>query len=915
MGIIDKIRDSENIEIYIERITGQKFKNVGSWKTIHECPFCSGHDCARFSKEKKFYCFQCQNFASDIIQFRALYENILWKESVERFINDLGLKKSSQKNIEWFGIREMACDICRDILYSCQTKYTFRGQKITPLFYLTDIRYYSYEAISFFRLGFNDGTLHEKLRLKYSEDIIKSSGLNNIQEGVFIYPVIANNQIQYFRLKDPNKNKKAQMTIETRGKDAYWYNQDCLKNGIDLCCVEGEDDVISLWQAGENVIGSLGNITKDQVNYLKTFDIVTIYAGFDSDAAGERDVSRLVKNYDSTNIYVFKYPENCKDPDEVLRGKENKKDIVYHLKHTAISPSPELRSVIKQKLDGYFIDINWKNSVSEKRLTNWIGIVEAIIIKEEGLRERKIRIKRGQYEVVVYMEGSVLCSVSRLREFLLNNCNETCLFIGTDSDLNALVQYWGVAYNPEIVKQTDCVGEIEEGFIADNVFIGLDNEIKPLVDGYLKIDKKHSIKIAELTTQVGERSQIPIYPLTEPYGGIEKFKKKVFDLLILNRNLKVAISIGWLKACLWSKNFFKDHRFFPILMVHGKTRSGKSIFSYWLMSILGMRDVQSTSLDEKRSRSVGIERKLSYYSSLPVWADDYKSIEGEGLVYHGLFRNIFDRTSAPKGIRNNPIKIRNVIIKSCLLLNGETAINDDGLNSRLITFEFLEAERNDKYWYDIVKLEPEFAHIGFDWIKKRNIDYPIFQKKYNEIEKVFRKKIKNPRQAQVWAVAIAGCMTESYFIEQEEKITNYAIKLANQEIEAQKSEELIGMFWEAVNVLSKVQKLDEQIFYCDFIEKQIQIHLPGLLAEISGNQKTRQYKFPKNREVAKILKQESYYIDSRTVRVNGKADWRWVLDVEKCPEVLRNIFDHMNPNSNFSTNNSESDKDFFSEEV
>lgn len=896
MGIVDKIRESEILGSYITRITGFQWKREGLGQNLDECPLCGGHHCFKLSPKGFVKCFQCQAVIFNIIQFRSLYENISWKESIEKFADEMGVKKYSKRDVDWVGIREAACEISRDILYSCQTKYLFKGKNITPLHYLTDIRQHSYDAIGYFRLGFNDGTLIERLSEKYSDEIIKSSGLMVVQNGVFMYPFVVGGEIRYFRLKDPNKLKKVQMPLATRGKDAFWYNQDSIKDGIDLICCEGEDDVIALWQANENVVASTGNISMEQVNYLKQFDIITIYSCFDADPEGNRDMERLTKNYDNTNVFVFKLPEDKKDIDEVLRDQENKAEIVQQLKVSADIPSPEIRSLIKQKSDGYFISVNWKGGISEKRITNWIGIVEAIIIKEEGLRDRKIKIRRGKYETIVFIDGDTLSSANRFRAFLLNNCNETSLFMGTDTDLNALVQYWGVAYNPIIVRETECVGEIDEGFIADNIFIGLNNEIKPLANGYLKVDEKHSIKIAEISNQAGARAEIPYYQLHEPVGGIDKFKNNVFDMLIKNRNLKVGIAIGWMKATLWSTMFFKEHKFFPLMLIHGKKESGKTVFSSWLMSMLGMRDVSPISLRTGGTTSVGLERRLAYYSSLPVWADDYKNEENEGQKFHTFFRNVFNRVSASKGIKNEERKIRQVIVRGCLLIDGETSPTDSALNSRMVAFELTSAERTEKYYYDIKKLEPEFNYIGFNWLKNRVRDYPVFIKKFGELEKKLRLTIGSPRQAQVWAVAIASALTEPYFKDQEDKLIEYSTRLAKQEIEQQKGEEIIGVLWEATDILHRLGKTNIQVVnhkvWTDQKVNQVEIHLSMLLGLISGESSTRKYRLPNVREVSKILKQEPYCLGNEQVKVDGKNARRWVIDLdhEECPEVLKDIF-------------------------
>ena len=893
VNIIEKIKQSRTLESYVEEKTGLKWKKMGNTKDISPCPACGGSDCFRLAPAGFVKCFQCGLVAFDILQFRCQLENLTYKEAVIKFTEDLGIKKYEKRDVDWYAMREDFCELSREILFTCQTVYQWRGMKTNPLNYLIDYRKHTYDAILHFRLGFNDGSLIEKITALYDKETVKASGLSYIPEGCFVYPFIVNGNLSYFRSKDPNRIKKQQMPKTVRTIDSHWFNQDVIKNGAEPFLVEGEDDVVSLWDCGVEAAGAVGVITKDKIDYLKGFELLTVYTCFDNDIEGQRDTEKVVKGYENTNTFVVKIPDDRKDIDEVVRDTEDKNALVEQLKRTAEIPSPEIRSLIKQKTDGYYISKSTQNGILDHKLTNWIGTVEAIIIQAEDLRVRKVKIKHGGYENTVFMDGTVLSNAGKFREFLLNNCNETCLFQGNDNDLNALVQYWGVAYKPKIIKETDCVGEIPEGFIADNIFVSNESEIKPLVNGYLMLDDKRSLKIAELFTQAGERSEVPYYPLTEPIGGIESFKESVFKLLLKNRNLKVAIAIGWFKACLWSKMFFKQNKFFPLLMIHGKKESGKSVLCSWLMNMIGLENAHAVSLREHGTTGVGIERKLAYLSSLPVWADDYRNQVGEGQKFHGFFRNVFDRSSAPKGIKNDAMKIRQVVVRGCLVIDGETATNDAGLNSRLVTFEITQQERDDKYYDEILKIEPYLAYIGFDWVKNRIPAYTVFEAKYKEIRALFKQKIASPRQAQVWAVAVASALTEPYFAKEKEKLCNYAIKLANHEIEQQKSEELIGMLWEATDVLHKVGKLEQQIVYCNMVDKQLEIHLPVLLGEIGGNPHTRKYELPSNREVSKILKQEPYVLGNELSKVDGKVARRWQVDLthEKTPDVLKNMFD------------------------
>ncbi|GAG80219.1 unnamed protein product, partial [marine sediment metagenome] len=161
--------------------------------------------------------------------------------------------------------------------------------------------------------------------------------------------------------------------------------------------------------------------------------------------------------------------------------------------------------------------------------------------------------------------------------------------------------------------------------------------------------------------------------------------------------------------------------------------------------------------------------------------------------------------------------------------------------------------------------------------------------KYGDIEAQLMKKIDDPRQASVWSVAVASALTEPIF--KKDELISFAIKLANYEIQEHKGEEIIGTLWQATDILDKKSQLSKQSVSFHGYDKTILIHLPTLLSDISGSQSTsRKYDLPNHREVAKILKQESYVLELKNVRVDEKVAKRWILDWEKCPEILKDMF-------------------------
>jgi len=884
MSIIDEIKKRYPLPEYIESQTGMSWKPIGSWKTLQECPLCSGHNCFRLSSTNVAFCFQCYTCIPDSVKARMLFENLTYSETVDKFKDDLGIKKYEKKDIEWVSLRELACEYTREVLFTSQTKYQFRNETVTPLEYLTEYRKHSYEAILNFRLGFNDGGLVDYMKEKgYSIQSIKATGLDKLPDKCFLYPFIVDNEIKYFRIKDPNKLKKWQMPLLVRSNNAVWFNQDVIKEGQDIVITEGEDDVISLWDCEIHAIASCGVPTINQINFLKTKELSCVYLAYDNDPAGLRDCELFIRNYNQENLYLIGIDEG-KDIDDLIRESDDPKSFIQELKVDAQPPKAEFRSNIRHKDDGYYII----RKDGEKRLTNWTLTLEAVIIRGDQERLRKMRLKSGNYKTTILMPSVTLASASRLREFINSVSDKLLWFTGFDNDLAHLVQYLDLVSDPKIVRESDCVGEINEGFIAENIFISNNDEFRPLNNGFLSVDDTHSIRIVELVKRGSSRSEVPYFPLVEPVGGIDAFKDRVFDLMIKNRNLKMALAIGWLKATLWSRMFWEKKRFFPILAFHGKFAGGKSLASQWLMSLVGMRECNPEMLSDKGTTEVGLARKFAYYSNLPIFVDDYRNDES-GQRFHTFFRGVFDRSSPTKGLKED-FGVRRVNIRGCLLLNGESCPTDVALLSRMISIELTVQERNDKYYKDIVRLEPQFACVGLNWIKGRTSSFPAFMGKYGEIEEILQKEIDDPRQASVMSVAISGALSEPYFQKKKEDLIDFAVQSARMELEERKIEEIMGTIWQAVDVLHKRGHLNNQQVNHDTVNNTLEVHLPGLLSEIAGNQFTKHYKLPNLREVAKILKQEPYFTEIRTIMIDNKQAKRWVFDLDGCPSSLKDIF-------------------------
>jgi len=67
------------------------------------------------------------------------------------------------------------------------------------------------------------------------------------------------------------------------------------------------------------------------------------------------------------------------------------------------------------------------------------------------------------------------------------------------------------------------------------------------------------------------------------------------------------LGVGWTVACLFSKEIFARYQHFPILFNAGKFQSGKTTFSRWMMSLLG---IETQGINISQTTEKGLMRML-----------------------------------------------------------------------------------------------------------------------------------------------------------------------------------------------------------------------------------------------------------------------------------------------------------------
>lgn len=348
MSDFDKVKQVASI---LDIITGESGLQMKG-KHLEECPFCGGHECFSINEAERFYkCFQCNN-GGDVFTFMETYHNVSKVESLVRTAQIAGVRIENRKSTGDVALKLSV----KDQIFSEAAQYYHSHMLVNGgMEYLSCKRGHSQAVLSKMQVGWSDGGLTDYLKGKgFSEaDIVKSrlgkewkNDDGNVflvdffRKGLAVFPHFSGQRVAHFTIKDPEKKLKYQLPNEARSKDWRFYNQNALQSYSEVLVVEGEDDLLSVMDAGiQHVIGLIGQPADYQIKALKSYAANKhLYLWLDNDTAGKEFVRKICGSLRGiSNVRVISHPGETKDPDEYLLTCEvNKKAEVKRLQEDAV---------------------------------------------------------------------------------------------------------------------------------------------------------------------------------------------------------------------------------------------------------------------------------------------------------------------------------------------------------------------------------------------------------------------------------------------------------------------------------------------------------------------------------------------------------------------------------------------------
>jgi 5S rRNA maturation endonuclease (ribonuclease M5) len=775
------IKEKLQISEVVARYTDEAIKLIGESATVESdtCPFCQHKNCFRIKLEADgedgFYkCFSCDEHGDLITFVQVIKELGSPVEAAKVIATDFGIQLPVNSNpIQ--DIFTLASRYYRMCLLECRDKFP-ELMGMTPEEYQTKTRGHSLSTLEELQVGWSDGRLVEYLKaLGIDSILIEESGLINkagkdfLPAKSFIYPHQVKGKVSHFTFKDPLKKLAYQLKNSSKLNGHQWYNQDSIALSETVILVEGENDLASILDSGaRNVVASIGSLASSQIEWLvencSNKNIITL---FDPDAAGDKYRAKIHKaRYKFKAVKQIKPPED-KDIDELIRSGTNLQDLINSEPDAVIqkdedeptvttfttdraATDEEAETIVKSSKEGRQKDIvvdgggysrvKMKEGVPYlSKISNFTIKLDNIYIRANRKRERNVIFRRfdGRTETLP-VNSETKTSVKAFKTLAAEAVDGS--FTGSESDLSAM---WEEVYanSPEReVRLLDYTGLTEHGWVFEDIMITKSgNIIKSDAEGIFwpnGIEGKHRVGIKCLSI---ESPDVPVgkckgSPHLETILSKEKNDEMLDEFIVnLARNLgdpgKALMAVGWLRAVAHSEWFYDLQKHFPHIWMIGKANSGKTTMIDWFLKIYGMGNQKGVFDLGTMHTPVAAERKIAYYSSLPICIDEMRADEML-TKYQGTFRSWYNRHARDKGTNEDSVSIKKQAIRSCIFYAGQDITNDSALMERLIIIEIKDQTikangRETKHSYDWIKERAKsLSSFGFHWIMETTtIDY------------------------------------------------------------------------------------------------------------------------------------------------------------------------------------------------
>lgn len=539
---------------------------------------------------------------------------------------------------------------------------------------------------------------------------------------------------------------------------------------------------------------------------------------------------------------------------------------------------------VERELNRYLI---WKTAKGGSSypdyISNFVINIKSSFFTPDGvMRYVQFVNEFGEKSKTFVLEPSDMAGVGKFKEYCFSRGNY--IWEGSGSDLQEVWKYELRRDTGDMIYTPEVIGEIEPGFwLFGNIAVKNGKVYHPDSDGIFWIE---SIGYKPQSLSVGPRGETMEDAIPSLY-----LDDKEVDIVEIAETLKnnlggyeAYVGLGWVIATIFSRVIFEEFDNFPFLFLHGKRESGKTTFLKWLMSFFGL-ETDGTSIHETSQNY--IMRVLSYFSSMGVWFDEYRNTR-KVTQNDGYLRSAYNRQLSGKGIKS-PFGAKAYKVKATLALSGEELPKDSGLFTRLVPLQMSANKRNREYYERLKRMTEKFSGFTLYLIKNYDEYKDEIISTIKELRSALVKQEITDRTAQNWAV-IAGAFYAT--VKEDQKFIEWVLKSCQEVRKTAEDEHILNIFWNDVVIMHSDFEINDKHVtdYYDKDKELIAIWFPAVYNIWAKYYRSRTGKEPFDKaSISSYIKDESYYVDNKTVRLNGKVRGCYLIEPEKGPKLLEEL--------------------------
>lgn len=583
---------------------------------------------------------------------------------------------------------------------------------------------------------------------------------------------------------------------------------------------------------------------------------------------GRGDILRVMYEALPRNEFLSELPAEAKEV--VLRKRAQRKT----------------KGNIKKEFGRYVATRQRGKSIWQDAISNFVMRIVATHDTADGIkRVVEFTNEFGRRSSAFTIPPEAMSTSDKFRTFCLNKGD--FIWKGMNEDLMTIWESEFLMMDEgRYIVETDQIGwvESEKCWVFGNVAVMPDGQTsRPDSNGVFWFEKR-GIKPSPLLISSGKGAMaggIPYLYLGDTAPSNEEILEKFAGSVGHN---EARVILGWCAAVAFMEDLYAGYGLFPFLFVTGRWQSGKSTIASWTMRLFG---IEHEGLSISQTTPVAIQRSLGYYSSLPVFLDEYRNTR-EVTTKNGFLRNAYNRQSAGKGVKES-FGLREAKIRGTLVIAGEETPKDGALLARCIHIFVSRTNRSQDNYAWFAQHKGKLSAFFYRIIKDRQSVGRRFAEHLLEWKDTFSRDGRDDRVAINYAAVVAGYA--AVFGTQDLDFATWLMKeTASMQAEF-REEQAVSVFLEDLMAMKTRRLVDANYWLVE--GGRIYIYFHGLHGVWSEQfRKQRGEEAFKEGSIRAYLKEEKGFIESGFYkRINGQNKKCIVFDYQEASEDLRNLVD------------------------